>query len=56
MRWGNRCISRAKKCSGLALLRVELYEIVSGKESGSRLVVEGRDVARYWRAILMLWE
>ena len=37
LRWGNRCISRAKKCSGLALLWVEIFGIYFEREERLRI-------------------
>jgi hypothetical protein len=48
MRRGERCISRAKECSGLASLWLDIFEIMWVVKNGSSLAAEGRDGARYW--------
>ena len=51
----NICICKAKECSGLALLWVEIFEVYFGGESGSKSAVEVGDGARYWRLIEARW-
>ena len=51
----NICICKAKECSGLALLWVEIFEVYFGGESGSKSAVEVGDGARYWRRLRLVW-
>jgi hypothetical protein len=44
---GSECIGRAQEWRCLALLRVEILEILFGRENGSKTAAESRDGARY---------
>ena len=48
-------VSVGLRMGKLVMPRIELSEIYSGRQSGSRLVVQCRKGATYWMVFLILW-
>jgi len=55
MRRGDRCIGRAKECSGLALLWVGIKAISDVIQGSLFTLLVAANGARYWMLFLRLW-